>query len=544
MSIEEIIFLEPVPKQRGFINSDLFAQVLLVKSTRLDSLLQHQEKVENVIFQLKDLGNCEKLIVNKQILIFLKYLIGTKYIELGLKYDNDEYLIDGINELDEVIEDLLSSFDLKANYYRLFARGILVHFNNELEKNTEYQYSFENIKPLLKAKYYLFKLFSFLIEDNIRLKKVVESRVISDLISVLLFLSRWNEPFYILDKRTVITDYSPGFLNYLKAHTLNEIAYNTCCTIYPAMTVEVKRFIKKGMAVEEENDYWKKHLSQINQEIDGIIKDNKIDFVEFESKYNETQLDINVNGHTLYRKWTLENHLALNEHSIYCCCELSKKDDLRIRSSHQHTQIEWTNQFETILDKIKSEFILSRDFLFRSHNENTSVYVRSEEIQFFSDCTELVNNSTSDCLIQAFKAAYSILDKIGRAIYFALNIQKKEIHFHNCWKEIKEKRNVSHNRYLYSLYSIACDLSETTKYSAFREYKKWRNSIEHEFFFLANDTADIEKIKSENKIINEVVRISEFREKAYYMLQLSQSAIFSFVFFIRHESKTKKDIAG
>ncbi len=540
MNIEDIISSEPIPKHAEFLNSLEFRQVLWIKFKKLHSLVMKDGVIDKIEFELNDLESIKGYITDKKNLVFVQYIIGTKFIELGLKNDKEEYLVKGIAELKRINEDLLLTFDLKSDYYRLYSRGILIHFNNELEKNNDYRYSFENIEPLLQAKYYLFKLFSFLMEKNIKLKIMVEARIISDLISVLLFLSRWNEPFYILDKRTVIAEYSPGFLNYLKAHTLNEIAWNTCCTIYPAMTFEIKKFIKTGMSIQEDNDNWKKHLVQINKEVDKVIEDNKFNLEEFESRHNEAKL--NVDDHTKYRKWVLKNHIALCEHSIYCPCELSKTDDLEIRSCHKHTEISWINEFETILDKLKIDFNLSRYFLFLSENEHSSEYVRDDELRTFSNDKYFINDDTSDYLLQAFKSAYSILDKIGRAIYLALGIEGSKIYFHNCWKPIKQKKSHSQNRYLYSLYTIACDLSDTSKYSAFLEYKKWRNSIEHEFFFLVEDSADLENIKNKHRIISEVVKISEFREKTHYMLQLCQSAIFSFVFFIRHESKNKEDI--
>lgn len=537
MDIEEIFLTTPIPKNKAFVNSEGFRNIIWIKFRHIHNLITNQDNIQAIEFVLNDFEAIKPIVTEAQNLTFVQYVIGTKYIELGLKYEKDEFLIKGIDELDQINEKFLLMHDLKADYYRLFSRGILVHFKNELDKNEDYQFSFENIIPLLKAKYCLFKIFSFLVEKNIELKVIVEARIMTDLISVLLYLSRWNEPFYILDKRTVIADYSPGFLNYLKAHTLNEIAWNTCCTIYPVMTFEIKKFMKAAMSIQEENDDWKKHLVQIGKEVNQVVEDNKFDLKEFEIKYNEFKL--RDCGHTRYREWILANHIALCEHSIYCSCELSKTDDLKIRSSHKHTDIEWVDQFEIVLDKIKIDFNFSRHLLFLSENDHSVEYVRDEEIEISSVTPFFINDISSDYLLQAFKSAYSILDKIGRAIYLALGIKEDKIYFHNCWKQIKQEQGISSNRYLYSLYTIACDLSDTSKYSAFLEYKKWRNCIEHEFFYLVDDSTDLESIKYKNKIISEVVKISEFREKTHYMLQLCQSAIFSFVFFIRHESKNK-----
>ena len=539
MTIEETIFITPIPKSKKFLDSSSFLEVLAIKYSRVHKLILKENTSDQIIDVLSDLESTEHLITNSNNLTCLHYMVGTKYTELGLKYAKDEYLVTGIRYLNLIDENFLATDALKADYYRLYSRGMLIHFNNELEKDQYYRYSFENIEPLLKSKYFLFKLYNFSIEKKIRLSTVVEARIISDLISVLIFLSRWNEPFFILDRRNVVSDYNPKFLNYLKALTLNEIAWNTCCSIYPSMVFEIKKFIKGAKTPNGMESEWKGRLTQVNKEVDEVIENHKIDLEEFKRDYGDPKKDLEEHGE--YRKWVLKNHFALCEHSLYCFCGLSSTDDLKIKSDHEHTQIQWVEQFDILLEKIKGDFNLTRYFLFISENDSKLNYIRDEEIKDYFINESIINNSNSDYLIQAFKSAYSILDKIGRAIYLALEIKQKDIYFHNCWKKIKETNLGDHNRYLIALYSIACDLSDTSKYSAFKEYKDWRNLIEHEFFFLIKEDANIEAIKQEFTVIKGFVKIDEFKEKTHYMLQLCRSAIFFLRFFYSSRIEEKRN---
>lgn len=542
--IEEAIFSTPIPKDKKFLDSVEFLQILNVKYVRIHSLIMKENSLADIQSVLGDLGKVEEIISNIENLTFVKYIIGTKYVELGLKYDKDEYFVKGISKLDSIDEERLPTNDLKGDYYRMFSRAILVHFNNELKVNENYQYSFDNIEPLLKAKYFLFKLYNYLIEEKLQLKTKVEATVMSNLISVLIFLNRWNEPFFILDRQTVISEYSPGFLNYLKAHTLNEIAWHTCCTIYPAMTYEIKRFIKEATVIKELEDDWREDLLKVNKDVDEIIKKNEFNLEEFEKNYGNTKKALDE--HNGYRKWVLKNHFALCEHAMYCFCGNSKADDLKIKSNHEHTKILWVEQFEILLDKIKGEYNLARYFLYMSEDDSRILYKREDELEMSVSSYKLLNNSTSDFLIQAFKSAYSILDKIARGIDVALEINYGgNIYFHDCWERVKSRCQNTPNRYLYSLYSIARDLElrDKSKYSAFKEYRKWRNLIEHEYLFLVNNSTRVEDVKVQYPIIKEVIRIDEFRKKTEYFLQLCRSAIFSFTFFIRRESKQRTKVA-
>lgn len=532
MTIEQILYKTPIARNSTLLNSKEFLQILLLKYSGLIRPNLDTEKSEEDLKILVDLESVMPLISNDENLIFLRFVIGIKYADMGVYLDNKNYLSKGVEILGLINEDSLGD-DLKPTYYLKNSRSILLLFNSELEISN-FEYSYDGIEPLLKAKYYLFKLYNLLVEGKVVFDVKTESKFISDLVTILVLLSRWNEPFFILSRRKIVSKYNPEFISYLKAHTLNEIAHFTCCTIYPVMTYEMKKFIGQAKLSMETDEVWITQLQKLEQEVDIIIEKNPFNIEEF--KNQEQELIKQIDEHNAYRKWVLENHFSLCEHAMYCFCSLSKADDLTIRSKHEHTEIEWVGKFEMLLDRLKGEYNLARYFLYLAEDDSRLHYNRNDEVRVFSSDSYLLNTSSSDYLIQSFKSAYSILDKIARAVYLALDLEQKDIYFHNCWKRVKTSRVENTNRYLFALYSIACDLSETSKYSAFREYKEWRNLIEHEFFFLSNDSP---AANYNNDIMSKSINVVEFKEKSYYMLQLCRTAIFSFTFFIRHESKKR-----
>jgi hypothetical protein len=533
MTIEQILYKTPIVKDTTLLNSKDFLQILLLKHSGLSRLNVDAEKVEEDLKILIDLESVMPFISSDENLMFLRFVIGIKYVDLGASLDNKNYLSKGIEILGLINEDSLGN-DIKPTYYLKSSRCILLLFNSELEKSS-FEYSYDGIEPLLKAKYYLFKLYNLLVEGKIVFDAKTESKFISDLVTILVLLSRWNEPFFILSRRKIVSKYNPEFISYLKAHTLNEIAHFTCCTIYPVMTYEMKKFIGHAKLSNETDEVWNTQLQRLEQEVDRIIEKNPFKIEEFGNQ--EKELIKQIDEHSDYRKWVLENHFSLCEHAMYCFCSLSKSDDLTIRSNHEHTQIEWVDKFEVLLDRLKGEYNLARYFLYLAEDDSRLHYNRNDEVGVFSNESHLLNTSSSDYLIQSFKSAYSILDKIARAVYLALDIDQKDIYFHKCWQRVKNSKGENTNRYLFALYSIACDLSETSKYSAFKEYKEWRNLIEHEFFFLSNGT---QVVSNNNDRMSKSINIAEFREKSYYMLQLCRTAVFSFTFFIRHESKKRE----
>ncbi len=75
--------------------------------------------------------------------------------------------------------------------------------------------------------------------------------------------------------------------------------------------------------------------------------------------------------------------------------------------------------------------------------------------------------------------------------------------------------------HLASLFSLAIELDQGN--GAFKNYKKIRNLMEHDFFPVSADNA-------------ESMALSDFEKFTFELLKITRSAIFSFVFLIRNET--------
>ncbi|MEJ2373827.1 MAG: LA2681 family HEPN domain-containing protein, partial [Sulfurimonas sp.] len=149
----------------------------------------------------------------------------------------------------------------------------------------------------------------------------------------------------------------------------------------------------------------------------------------------------------------------------------------------------------------------------------------------------------------SFRLCFGILDKIAIAICELYDVKPNgQIYFQNFWRldEVgrRDKFESIKNPGLLALYSIATDLN-LHKDGEWSHFKNWRNSLEHGLFIVLEDdynidpydtfyiTADIEKIS-----------IKEFTKFLEQLLQLTRSAIFSFVFSVRYFALQSDDKGG
>jgi tetratricopeptide (TPR) repeat protein len=64
--------------------------------------------------------------------------------------------------------------------------------------------------------------------------------------------------------------------------------------------------------------------------------------------------------HAAYRQFTLQHHLALSEHSLYCHCAGARRDDLMIATSGNPVTGDKIPRLELILNRLKAEFGTAR----------------------------------------------------------------------------------------------------------------------------------------------------------------------------------------
>ena len=155
---------------------------------------------------------------------------------------------------------------------------------------------------------------------------------------------------------------------------------------------------------------------------------------------------------------------------------------------------------------------------------------------------EIINSQT-EYIRTSFRICYGILDKIALGICKLYSLESKLIHFHSFWDDKKRRIELDKikNIHLNALYSIACDLNATN--GELKEFKNWRNKLEHNLLILKDiksDEPDILKIFKDEQFVA-IVDIAEFTKKTLHLLQLTRSAIFSFVYCVRLQTIEHKN---
>lgn len=296
----------------------------------------------------------------------------------------------------------------------------------------------------------------------------------------------------------------------------------------------------KSIPVSWSEYYEKLSLSHQDQLIKmGLAVDN----IEPEATKQEYE---NLSG---YRKFCVENHLTLSEHSLYCACAGSARDNLTIPLMHCSIGGEFIPKMEMVLNRLKSEFSLARRNYFEYfHPSQVDIELLHE------DCfTELLNSELLGIPVEklrtSFRLCFGILDKIALAICELYEIKPNgQIYFHNFWRLNDDGRRdmfeAIKNPGLLALYSIATDLN-IHKNGEWACFKDWRNSLEHGFFIVLDNeySSDPYESFSTSKEI-EKIALKEFLYFLEQMLQLTRSAIFSFVFSVRNIAMQDDSVGG
>lgn len=298
---------------------------------------------------------------------------------------------------------------------------------------------------------------------------------------------------------------------------------------------------------------WAKDYSMRAEKIDSDIEKDCSDMgvdLEDSSHLDEQEYQ----SLSEYRRWCLDNFLSLSEHGLYCKCYGSARDNLNIPVPTRAMAGDFILPMEKVLNRLKSEFGLARLMLYEYKSVKKSEYIDDDACYAELYDNELLGTNIEK-LRTAFRICFGILDKIGNAIALLFDLQLKTnkgkvkpSYFHTFWELENEDRRQKFEAYdnegLIGLYSIACDLNHKLK-GELSFYKQWRNALEHSFVFVYENEKpeDIEKSLAyyeEPVFISE----SEFVESAEHVLQLTRSAIFSFVFAVRIKSEkgTPKNI--
>lgn len=243
--------------------------------------------------------------------------------------------------------------------------------------------------------------------------------------------------------------------------------------------------------------------------------------------------------HSDYRKYCIDNFLTLNEHSLYCNCLLSAKDNLQIGISNVVFKSKLLPRLELLLNRIKSEFAFARWNYYKSLTEDAFDY----DVIFSELFENEIIDSQSETLRASFRICYGILDKIALGICKLYEIEGGNMYFERFWddknrKDVLEKQK---NIHLNALASIANDLNSNR--GELKHFKQWRNKIEHNLLILQDQKSiiiDPFNVLDDTDFII-AVDINDFRDKTIHLLQITRAAILSFVYCVRLQTITTND---
>jgi tetratricopeptide (TPR) repeat protein len=278
------------------------------------------------------------------------------------------------------------------------------------------------------------------------------------------------------------------------------------------------------------------HQNKINEACkDAGIEPDLHDSEKTKAEYDEL---------SSYRKFCLDNNLSLSEHGLYCPCVGSSRDNLTIPTAGGVVG-DFVIPMEMVLNRLKSEFSFARHLYFEYLTKE-----KDYELLHDSCFSELFNDELLGIDVEklrtAFRSCFGILDKIGIAICELLDLYPPngKVYFQSFWQLDHDSRRelFNHNKSpgLLALYSIATDLNER-KDGEWSFLKQLRNDLEHEFV-VVHKSDNPSDIYESYEFMGNIVFIKEdnFIEHLRRLLQLTRSAIFSFVFTVRDKALNEK----
>lgn len=461
------------------------------------------------------------------------------------QYQSKQTYLNIINsfEIPQFKQQAFSRFPVKLN---LTYAGTLVMYYNTI-KFDEPLFSFDKTELLIKAKFLLWKTYIQHIEKKNTLSNVDLSQCLFLLSISLTELSRWTEPLYYLNESKKYLRHYPN-IEYSRALLLEAIKDKSCLIFNSLLFLQIIDSCVEASNLPHILTEQKTQLKKMELYCRKLLKEQKhtIKFLR-KHKANATK---SFNKYNSYKKFCLENQLFLNEHSFYCNCVQSTRDTLIIETNHPHTKMEWVKQFNSLLDIFIYDFITARHNYYHSLDSISIPSFRIKGIKRGNE-SEGIKNAL---LKNSFKTLYSILDQIAHGIFQVLEIDyesklkaefpeektRPKIYFLNMWDstlKLFEEKHFADNFYLISLYSISRDLNRSD-YAALEGFRKLRNAMEHKILRIVNTKEELKQLTKGE----EGCTMQELLEKTKVLMMLTKSAIYSFTYLVRRQSKNKETI--
>lgn len=242
-----------------------------------------------------------------------------------------------------------------------------------------------------------------------------------------------------------------------------------------------------------------------------------------------------------YQRFCIDNNLMLSDHSLYCNCYASSKDNITIPTTEKGVFGDFIVPMEMVLNRLKAEYSLARKMFFE-YKAGSDFFDEDSET-FYSELYngEILYENVEKLRI-AFRSCFGVLDKIAVALckLFDLKPDRGHIYFHNFWQVRDEKRkdkiNKINNKGLFGLFSISMDLNDKNGELAF--FRDWRNDLEHKLLVI-HEGGMLTDLYNSYNFFDEVkfIEKEKFEQHLLQLMKIVKSAIILFVFTIRIEGK-------
>ncbi len=457
------------------------------------------------------------------------------FVDIGSMEPNAEAASIGLALFENNEEALATLIDRSEFYYNLSNAK-----SNFIDRQEPAGPTFGSIEQLVELKKDLWKAVKYSQLEG----KASTPELITNLGNVLKRQLRFVEALQCYDRvNSLGLDIPQAWINRSEAL----VGLNILSSSYSVqMLHQIRDGYKKVLASSEIPPAWIPYYEKL-----FVFHSEKVREVELELGVEVEEDDLHATGVeyedlTEFRKFCLANHFSLSEHGLYCSCAGSARDNLTI-PTQSGVVGEFIIPMEMVLNRLKSEFSLARKFFYEysvDEAEKNELFHESCFSELFDD--ELLGLEVEK-LRTAFKMCFGILDKIGIAICELFDVylsKNSKVSFQSFWRLEKDERRQKfddlNNPGLLALYSIATDLIDQ-KGGEWSFLKDWRNNLEHEFLVVHKADEPSELYDAYDFMPGIIfVKESEFVENLRMLLQITRSAIFSFVFCVRHEGMKRK----
>lgn len=509
-------------------------KIIAIELNRLSELVgfgQFDEALTGVEILYRKINDCME---RNAVFFRIVSNIASIFIDIGHMKPCDESTKNGLEILKKYKNEIVEQIDEDAYFYNLSNAK-----SNLISEKNPFNHTFSTIEELVEVKADLWKAIKSSEEVN---SGQAEPTYIVNLGNSLRQQFRIAEALDCYDLvNSLNLDIPQSWVN--RSQTLmmlNQISNTYSIQMLEQIKEGYERVLLSQEIPSKWVEYYKEQVVFHQDKIDEARKVADIepdlhDIEKTKSEYDEL---------SDYRKFCLNNNFSLSEHGLYCSCVGSSRDNLTIPTA-EGVVGDFVIPMEMVLNRLKSEYSFARHLYFE--------YISTEhnyELLHDSCFSELFNDELLGIDVEklrtAFRSCFGILDKIGIAIceLFDLYPPNKKVYFQSFWQLDRDNRRDKFNSHkspgLLALYSIATDLNEL-KDGEWSFLKQLRNDLEHEFVVVHKSDIPSDIYDSYEFIENIVfIREDDFIKHLIRLLQLTRSAIFSFVFAVRDKASNEK----